>query len=124
LGDVLGYPNPKELLHARKSRPNDKWSLTFGEGRVSYIASDVTIWDKEFVLIDEIEKLLKGRDDDLEKLIAISHVRRAAEEGVTRVKLEEMKDEIERDIGRFRELLDGPSAMPKHMCPETDAAVA
>jgi MoxR-like ATPase len=38
--DVLGYPNPKELL----------------EGRVRYIASDVTIWDKEFVLIDELNR--------------------------------------------------------------------
>jgi len=33
--DVLGYPNPKELL----------------EGRVRYIGSDVTIWDNEFVLV-------------------------------------------------------------------------
>ena len=38
--DVLGYPNPKELL----------------EGRVRYIGSQVTIWDKEFVLIDELNR--------------------------------------------------------------------
>ena len=57
--------------------------------------------------VDEVEKLLKGRDDDLEKLIAISHVKRAAEEGVTRMKLEEMREGIERDVEKFRELLLG-----------------
>ncbi len=56
--------------------------------------------------VDEVEKLLKGRDDDLEKLIAISHVKRAAEEGVTRAKLEQIRESIERDVTKFRELLE------------------
>jgi MoxR-like ATPase len=60
--------------------------------------------------VDEVEKLLKDRDDDLEKLIAISHVRRAAEEGVTRAKLVEVAEAIERDVEKFRELLDNLSA--------------
>ena len=46
------------------------------------------------------------RQDDFEKLIAISHVKRAAEEGVTRAKLEEMREGIERDVSKFRELLE------------------
>lgn len=33
-------------------------------------------------------------------------VKRAAEEGVTRAKLVEMREGIERDIGKFRGLLD------------------
>jgi len=40
--DVLGYPNIKQLQ----------------EGKVQYIPSNVTIWDKEFVLIDEINRAL------------------------------------------------------------------
>ncbi len=55
--------------------------------------------------VDEVEKLLREREDDLEKLIAISHVKRAAEEGVTRARLEEMRERIERDVRKFRELL-------------------
>ncbi len=58
--------------------------------------------------VDEVEKLLKEREDDLEKLIAISHVKRAAETGVTRARLEEMREGIERDIGKFKTLLEGP----------------
>jgi hypothetical protein len=74
--------------------------------------------------VDEVEKLLKERKDDLEKLIAISHVKRAAEQGVTRARLEEMREGIERDVQEFRSLLGGPSAMPKRMRPETVATVA
>lgn len=40
--DVLGYPNIEELK----------------KGRVNYIQSNVTIWDKEVVLIDEINRAL------------------------------------------------------------------
>ena len=40
--DVLGYPNIEELK----------------KGRVSYIPSNVTIWDKEAILIDEINRAL------------------------------------------------------------------
>jgi hypothetical protein len=61
----------------------------------------------------EVEKLLKEREDDLEKLIAISHVKRAAEEGVTRAKLEEMRDGIERDVRKFRELLEDSRTRPR-----------
>jgi hypothetical protein len=81
--------------------------------------------------VDEVEKLLAHersngtvRSTDLEsglpksaerpsaepllsgKLIAISHVKRAAEAGVTRARLEEMREVIERDVGKFKELLD------------------
>ena len=52
-------------------------------------------------------------EDDLEKLIAISHVRRAAEEGVTRARLEEMREGIDKDIRKFRALLETPSARRK-----------
>jgi MoxR-like ATPase len=58
--------------------------------------------------VDQVEKLLKGRDDDLEKLIAISHVKRAAEEGVTKAALVDMAEAIEQDIGKFRSLLAAP----------------
>ena len=62
--------------------------------------------------VDEVEKLLKEREDDLEKLIAISHVKRAAEEGVTRAKLEEVREGIERDVSKFRALLGTESVEP------------
>jgi len=58
--------------------------------------------------VDEVEKLLKEGEDDLEKLIAISHVKRAAEDGVTRAALVEMAKAIEQDIGKFRSLLVAP----------------
>jgi hypothetical protein len=61
--------------------------------------------------VGEVEKLLEEREDDLEKLIAISHVKRAAEEGVTRARLEEMREWIERDVGKFRALLGGRSIL-------------
>jgi hypothetical protein len=72
--------------------------------------------------VDEVEKLLvtntAGEEmDDLEKLIAISHVKRAAEEGVTRARLEEMREGIERDVGKFRELL----AVPERRSPAWSA---
>ena len=38
--DVLGYPNVDKLKH----------------GVVEYVASPVTIWDKEMILIDEINR--------------------------------------------------------------------
>ena len=38
---------------------------------------------------------------------------RAAEEGVTRAKLEEVREGIERDVERFRELLDGEASSPR-----------
>ena len=40
--DVLGFPNVESLK----------------AGRVEYVASAVTIWDKDFVLIDEINRAL------------------------------------------------------------------
>ncbi len=56
--------------------------------------------------VDEVEKLLKEREDDLEKLIAISHVKRAAENGVTKAALVDMAEAIDQDIGKFRDLLE------------------
>lgn len=38
--DVLGYPNPGKLSH----------------GEIEYVQSPLTIWDKEFILIDEINR--------------------------------------------------------------------
>ncbi len=72
--------------------------------------------------VDEVEKLLKEREDDLEKLIAISHVKRAAEEGVTRARLEEMREGIERDVEKFRALLCGKASSRR--CRSVAAAVA
>jgi hypothetical protein len=63
--------------------------------------------------VDEVEKLLKEREDDLEKLIAISHVKRAAENGVTKVALVDMAEAIDQDIGKFRDLLNGKTK-PRH----------
>ena len=40
--DVLGYPNLEKL----------------NQGIVEYVASKVTIWDKDFVLIDELNRAL------------------------------------------------------------------
>ncbi len=40
--DVLGYPNLEKLK----------------QGQVEYVASRVTIWDKEFILIDELSRAL------------------------------------------------------------------
>ena len=58
--------------------------------------------------VDEVEKLLLGREDDLEKLVAISRVKRAVQEGVTRSTLGELREGIEGDIRKFRALLDSP----------------
>ncbi len=63
--------------------------------------------------VDEVEKLLKEREDDLEKLIAISHVKRAAENGVTKVALVDMAEAIDKDIGKFRDLLAAPARQRK-----------
>jgi hypothetical protein len=38
--DILGYPNVEKLKH----------------GVVEYVASPVTVWDKEFILVDEINR--------------------------------------------------------------------
>ena len=70
--------------------------------------------------IEEVEELLKEREDDLEKLIAISHIKRAAEEGVTRAKLWEMREGIEKDIGKFRTLLAGVPVTSESGGPPTD----
>ena len=58
---------------------------------------------------------------DLEKLIAISHVKRAAEEGVTRAKLEEIRERIKQDIRKFRELVQTPARehQPDYAPPQT-----
>ena len=63
--------------------------------------------------VDEVEKLLKEREDDLEKLIAISHVKRAAENGVTKAALVDMAEAIDQDIGKFRDLLAAPARRRK-----------
>ena len=60
--------------------------------------------------LEEVEALL-ARYDDLEKLIAISHVRRlATDEGLTPAKIEHVAQQIERDIGTFRRLLGAEDA--------------
>jgi hypothetical protein len=46
---VLGYPNPKELP------VKSAVEVSTACGRVRYIGSDVTIWDKEFVLASGAE---------------------------------------------------------------------
>ncbi len=38
--DIVGFPNPSEL----------------GEGRMAYVNTDLTLWDKEFLLVDEISR--------------------------------------------------------------------
>ncbi len=63
--------------------------------------------------VDEVEKLLKEREDDLERPIAISHVKRAAENGVTKVALVDMAEAIDQDIGKFRDLLAAPARRRK-----------
>ena len=45
---------------------------------------------------------------DLEKLVAISHVKRAVQNDVTSSSLAEMREGIERDIRKFRALLAAP----------------
>jgi hypothetical protein len=64
-------------------------------------------------LLVVVEKLLKDREDDLEKLIAISHVKRAAETGVTKASLVDMVEATERDVRKFRALLVKPPARRK-----------
>ena len=59
---------------------------------------------------------LNLKEHDLEELIAISHVNRAAEEGVTRGKLEEMREGIERDIRNVWKLLGTPAAVRRADC--------
>ena len=63
--------------------------------------------------VDQVERLLENREDDLEKLVAISHVRRVAEAGVTKAVLAEVTEAIERDIVKFRDLLAAPARRRK-----------
>jgi len=58
--------------------------------------------------VGEEEKLLRRRDDDLEKLIAISHAKRAAENGMMKVALVDMAEAIDQDINKFRTRLTAP----------------
>ena len=38
--DIIGFPNPAEL----------------GQGKVSYVSTQISIWDREFVLVDELSR--------------------------------------------------------------------
>lgn len=38
--DVIGFPNPYEIK----------------EGRIGYVSTPMSVWDKEFILIDEISR--------------------------------------------------------------------
>ena len=42
--DMVGFPDPEKLK----------------EGKLNYIRGDITLWDKEFILIDEISRALPG----------------------------------------------------------------